>query len=156
MKIITKNKSAYLDYEIIDTYTAGVVLHGYEVKSIKGSHVNIKDAIVKRDEPTRHLKIRNMDIPLYERTSPLIVPGYQPKAPRDLLVTSKELAKIVAKTTKTGNSIIPLEIQVNTRGKIVILIAVAARRKKVEKKQYIKEKEMQREMDRTIKAMRRS
>lgn len=154
MKLITKNKAAYLDYEIIDTYTAGIVLLWHEVKSIKGSHVNIKDAIVRWDEATRHLTIRNMDIPLYERTSPLIVPWYQAKKPRDLLLTIKEITKIVAKTTKTGNSIIPLSVQVNPRGKVVIEIAVAARRRKVEKKQYIKEKEMQREMDRTIKAMR--
>jgi SsrA-binding protein len=70
-------------------------------------------------------------------------------------VNAKELTKIVAKTTKTGNSIVPLEIHVNPKGKIKILIGVGARRRNVEKKQIIKEKDQQRQMDKEIKAMRR-
>jgi SsrA-binding protein len=149
MKLITKNKAAYLDYDILDTYEVGIVLLWHEVKSIKWSHVNIKDAIVVVEG--RALTLVNMDVPLYERTSPLIAPRYQAKGKRVLLVNKLELAKIVSKTTKTGLSIVPLELYTDKNGRIKLKIGVGKLRKKVEKKQVIKEREMKREMTKEMK-----
>ena len=77
MKIITKNKRAYFDYEIEKNYEAWIVLKGYEVKSVKTSHVNIQDSVVRIDN--HECWIYNMDIPLYEKTPNILVPNYQPK-----------------------------------------------------------------------------
>jgi SsrA-binding protein len=113
MRSITKNKSASFDYEIIDSYDAGIVLEGHEVKSCKTGKCNISDGIifVKNGK----LSITNMDIPLYERTSPKAVPHYEPRGTRNLLMNKKELAKIVSSTTKTGHRIIPLELRETSR-----------------------------------------
>lgn len=99
MKIITKNKRAYHDYTIDKEYETGIMLHGHEVKALKSGRVNISDAhaIVLGNE----LWILHMDIPLYEKTSPHLVPGYDPKRRRKLLVHAKELVKIALATANT-------------------------------------------------------
>lgn len=149
MKLITKNKAAYSDYEILDTYTVGVVLLWHEVKSIKWSHVNIKDAIVLFVGGT--LVINNMDIPLYENTSPKIAGNYQAKWRRVLLANKAERAKIAAKTTKSWLAIVPLEVFIALNWRIKLKIGIGKLLRKVEKKQILKEKDIKREMDREMK-----
>lgn len=68
------------------------------MKSVKTSHVNIQDAVVRIDN--RECWLYNMDIPLYEKTSPVLVPYYQPKAKRKLLLNAREIAKIAAALDK--------------------------------------------------------
>jgi len=77
MKIVSTNKRAYHDYEIIEKREAGIILKGHEVKSIKDGKINIKDAIV-RVTPTQ-ATILNMDIPLYQKTSIRQIGNYQTK-----------------------------------------------------------------------------
>ncbi len=149
MKLITKNKAAYSDYEITDTYDVGIVLQWHEVKSIKTSHVNIKDAIVVF--AGKELIVNNMDVPLYGKTSIKLVPWYQAKWPRTLLVTKTERAKIASKTTKTGLAIVPLELFIRGNGRITLKIGIGKLLRKIEKKSIIKERDIKREMDREIK-----
>lgn len=111
--------------------------------------MQIKDAIVK--VIGQELWITNMDIPLYKKTNPDLAKGYDPKKMRKLLITKKELAKLVAKTTKTGLTIIPLKLYETVHRFLKIEIAVARLLKKVEKKQILKERDQEREMQRTIK-----
>jgi len=153
MKVITKNRHAYHDYQIDKEYEVWIILKWHEVKSIKASHVNIKDSIVRLDN--KELWIMNMDVPLYEKTSYALVPGYQPKGKRKLLVTKKELAKISSALDKSGTTIIPLEIFINKRGLIKIKIWVAKLMRKIEKKQVLKERDIKNQMDREIKTLRR-
>ncbi len=152
MKLISKNRHAYHDYQVEKEYEAWIILKWYEVKSIKTNHVNIKDAFVKVNN--KELRIMNMDVPLYEKTSHTLVPSYQPKWKRKLLVTKKELAKIAAALDKPGNIIIPLEIFVNKKWLIKLKIAVAKLMKKIEKKQILKEKDIKKQMDREMKTFR--
>jgi len=152
MKIISKNRHAYHDYQIDKEYEVGIILKWHEVKSIKTSHVNIKDSIIRLER--KELWINNMDIPLYEKTAHILVPGYQPKGKRKLLITKKELAKISAELDKSGTVIIPLEIYINNKNLIKIKIGVAKLMRKVEKKQVLKERDIKTEMDREIKRMR--
>lgn len=98
MKLITKNKRAYFDYQFEKDYQAGIVLAGHEVKSVKTSHINIQDAVVKLNK--QEVLLYNMDIPLYNKTSPILVPLYQAKAPRKLLLTKREISKIAAALDK--------------------------------------------------------
>lgn len=152
MKIISKNKRAYSDYTFEKDYEVWIVLKWHEVKSIKMSQVNIKDAIVRLEN--KELWIVGMDIPLYQKTSPILVVWYQPKWRRKLLVNKKELAKISALTDKSGNTIIPLEIYLNLKWLIKIKIWIWKLMRKVEKKQILKEKDIKKQMDRDIKSMR--
>ena len=154
MRVITKNKHVYSDYDIQQEFEAGIVLQWYEVKSVKTSNVNIKDAIVKIDFDSRELYITNMDIPLYAKTNPDSVPWYDPKGRRKLLVNKKELAKIVAATTKTGLTIVPLEIFENRWRLIKVKIGIGKLRRKVEKKQLIKERDTARLAEKEIKHLR--
>ncbi|MCX6824736.1 MAG: SsrA-binding protein SmpB [candidate division SR1 bacterium] len=149
MKLISKNKHAYHDYQIDKEYEVGIILKGHEVKSIKASHVNIKDSIIRLEH--KELWINNMDVPLYEKTSHLLVPGYLPKGKRKILITKKELAKISSALDKSGTTIIPLEIYLNKRGLIKIKIGVGKTLRKVEKKQILKEKDIDRQMKREMK-----
>lgn len=152
MKIISKNKRAYHDYVFEKDYEVWIILKWHEVKAIKMSQVNINDAIVRIDN--KELRIIGMDIPLYKKTSPMLVGGYQPKWRRKLLINKKELAKISAMTDKSGYTIIPLEIYINIRRLIKLKIWVGKLMRKVEKKQILKEKDIKKQMDRDIKWMR--
>jgi SsrA-binding protein len=148
MKVISRNKHAYHNYQIDKEYEVGIILKWHEVKSIKTSNVNIKDSIVRLDN--KELRVLNMDVPLYQKTSHNLVPWYQPKGKRKLLITKKELTKISAILDKSGNVIIPLKIFINKKGLIKLSIWVAKLMRKVEKKQILKEKDMKRQMDREI------
>ena len=152
MKIISKHRRAYSDYQIDKEYEVGIILKWHEVKSIKASHVNIKDSIVRLDN--KELWIINMDIPLYQKTSHALVPGYQPKGKRKLLITKRELSKIAAATDISWTIIIPLEIFINHQWRIKLKIATARLMRKIEKKQVLKDKDTKLQMDREIKNLR--
>ncbi|MFZ2151279.1 MAG: SsrA-binding protein [Candidatus Absconditicoccaceae bacterium] len=152
MKVITKNRYAYHDYSFDKEYDVGIILKGHEVKSIKGSHVNIKDSIIRMDN--KELWIVNMDVPLYEKTSLSQIGGYVAKGKRKLLITKKELAKVSAMLDKSGNTAIPLEVYLDKRGLVKLKIGIGKLMRKIEKKQILKEKDIKKQMDRDIKNLR--
>ena len=98
MKILAKNKRAYFDYDIEQTYDAGLVLSWHEVKACKMDHCTITEWIIRYDEKQRSLLLINMDIPLYSKTQQSLVPGYIPKHPRQLLLNQREITRLVAST----------------------------------------------------------
>jgi len=149
MKLITKNKRAYHDYSFDKEYDVGIVLRWHEVKSIKGSHVNIQDSFVRIEE--RWMRIIGMDVPLYEKTSHALVPGYQPKGRRKLLITMKEMGKISAMMNKSWTVIIPVEVFISKTGLVKLKIWVGKLMRKVEKKQILKGKDVKRQMDKEMK-----
>jgi SsrA-binding protein len=149
MRSITKNKQALFDYEILDRYECGIVLSGMETKACKMMRTNIHDAIITIRNGS--LIISNMEIPLYERASPHLYHHYDPRGNRTLLARKPELSKILSATLKTGNRIIPLELRESKRGWIKLTIAIAKLKKKVDKKNLLKEKAQIRDMDRQIK-----
>lgn len=152
MKVITKNRAAFHDYAIEKEYEAWLVLQWCEVKSIKTSYVNIKDSIVRLEN--KELWIVGMDIPLYKKTSYALVPGYQPKGKRKILVNKKELAKISSALDVSWTVLLPLELFLTNHGRIKIKLWIARLMRKVEKKQILKEKDVKRQMDREIKGMK--
>lgn len=151
MKIISKNKRAYHDYSFEKDYETWIILKWHEVKSIKAWQVNIKDSIIRIEN--KWLRIIWMDVPLYQKTSPILVVGYQQKGRRKLLVNARELAKISAMMDKSGSIIIPLEIYLNKKWLIKLKIWVWKLMRKIEKKQILKEKDIKKQMDRDIKSM---
>lgn len=144
MRIISKNKYALLNYEIEERYEAWIILNWFETKSIKTWNINIKEAIVKVYW-NWEIYITNMNIPLYSKTSIKMVPWYDPKKTRKLLLHKKEIQKLWERTNKTWLTIIPLSIYETKKRLIKIEIGLWKLRKKVEKKQIIKEREINRQ-----------
>lgn len=144
MKVVTKNKRAYFDYEFSADYTAGIILAWHEVKSIKTSHVNIQDTVVSLQK--WEIFILWMDIPLYSKTSPALAPHYQPKQKRKLLLNKKELSKIAAQLDKPWMTAIALEVIITDRWFIKVKIWLWRLKKKIEKKQILKERSQEKEM----------
>jgi SsrA-binding protein len=87
-----------------------------------------------------------MDIPLYNKTSPILVPHYQAKHKRKLLITKRELSKIAAQMDKPGMIALALEVLIARGGFIKVKIGVGKLRKKIEKKQILKERSIEKEM----------
>jgi SsrA-binding protein len=154
MKLITKNKFAYLDYDIQQTFDAWIILKWHEVKSIRHWNVNIKDAMVKLQNS--EIFILNLDIPLYEKTAPQTVPWYEQKWARKLLLNKKEIIRLAERTTKTWLVIIPLEVYMTKERFVKIKIWLWKLRKKIEKKQILKERDIDKEAKRDIKNLKYS
>jgi SsrA-binding protein len=147
VKIILENKKARSNYEIIETYEAGIELKGSEVKSVKQGKVSFKDSfiIAKKSE----LYILNLHISPYEHSS---YDRLDPQRTRKLLLHRKEIDRIIGKSKEKGLTIIPLKIY-QKRHLIKLEIALAKGLKKYEKKQKIKERIIDREMKRELKRL---
>ncbi len=148
IKVILENKKAKANYEIIETYEAGIELKGSEVKSIKMGNVSFKDSFIipKRGE----LYIINMFIAPYEFST---YDRLDPQRPRKLLLHRREIDRIIGKSKERGLTIIPLKIYQKNH-LIKLEIALAKGLKKYEKKEKIKERIIEREIKRELKKMK--
>lgn len=149
MKIITKNRKLAFDYEISETRSVGIVLAWHEVKSCKTWHINISNAFCKIKN--QELYIHNMDIPLYDKTNVKIVPWYDPFHNRKLLMTKREIAKIYTLTDKTAMNLFPVDIYIDSRWIIKLTIWLCKIRRKVDKKELIKDRDVTRQIRQDIK-----
>lgn len=147
MKVVATNKKGYSNYDIIETIEAGISLLGNEVKSLRMGMVNIKDsyAIVRNGE----IFLINLHISPYPYSSPFI--RYDPERERKLLLHRDEIRKLYGKVKERGLTLIPLEIYFNDKGKVKVKLALARGRKKWEKKEVIKEREIKKEIGRELK-----
>lgn len=152
MLVLFKNNAAYFDYEITHKRDAGIVLLWHEVKSCKLRHGSINEAIVRF--VWKQLMLINMQISLYEKTSSALASWYNPKRPRILLLKKNELAKIAAMTKKTWLSIVLLEIYVDKNHRIKAKIGIGKLRKKIEKKQILKERDIDKEAKKEMKELK--
>ncbi len=143
---IVNRKATHL-YFFEQTFEAGIVLTGTEVKSIKSGKANLSDAYCAFDHG--ELWIRNMHISEYE--SGLTV--HDPKRPRKLLLGKAELKKLERKVNEKGNTIIPYKVYLSERGMIKIEIALATGKKSFDKRESIKERDQKRELDRNFKKL---
>ena len=142
-KININNRKATFEYTILDKYTSGIMLLGTEIKSIRNNQVNISDAycIFIKDE----LFIKDMHISEYNNASFI---NHEPKRNRKLLLNRKELNKISKKVKEKGNSIIPLRLFINDKGRAKVEIALAKGKKIFDKRESIKEKDQKRDIER--------
>ena len=138
-----KNKKASYEYEFTRKFVAGIMLVGTEIKSIRNNQVNISDAycVFIQDE----LFIKDMHISEYNNASFI---NHEPKRNRKLLLNRKELNKISKKVKEKGNSIIPLRLFINDKGRAKIEIALAKGKKLFDKRESIKEKDQKRDVER--------
>ena len=141
--IITTNKRAYFDYNILEAYEAGIELKGFEVKSIKTGRINLAGAYaIIRDNQAWLI---NADIPAYQpKNAPI---DYDSKRTRRLLLKKSEIKNLIGSIAKKGLTLMPLKVYTKNR-KVKIEIGLGKSRKKKDKRELIKKREAKREMRR--------
>ena len=145
-KIIIKNKKASFNYELTDFFTAGIVLTGTEIKSIRLGKASLVDSfclIEKGELWVKGIQISEYFFGTYN--------NHIPRRDRKLLLTKKELHKISRLTKETGFTIVPTKMFINEKGLAKLDIAVAKGKKAWDKRESLKEREDKREMDRQFK-----
>lgn len=141
-----RNKRARFEYHIEDTYVAGMVLGGTEIKSIRNGKASILEAYCVVDNG--EVFIRNMHISPYENGS---FYNHKPRTDRKLLLTAKEIRKLEKFVQTKGNTIVPLRLFISEKGWAKLEIACAQGKKLHDKRQDLKEKDDKREMARIMK-----
>ncbi|MEO8795346.1 MAG: SsrA-binding protein SmpB [Daejeonella sp.] len=141
-----KNKKAYFEYSILDTYTAGIKLLGTEIKSIREGKADLNDAFCTFMD--KGLFVRNMQIAEYSHGSFYNHPA---KRDRQLLLHKKELSKLKSKIEEKGFTIIPLKIFTSERGFAKMEIGLAQGKKTFDKRETLKDRDAKMEMDRAMK-----
>jgi SsrA-binding protein len=144
-KITIKNRRASFDYEIIEDYTAGIVLTGTEIKSLRLGKASMVDCYCYFHN--HELFIRGLNISEYHWGT---YNNHQPKRDRKLLLNRRELSKLERITQDVGLTIVGLKLFINDRGLAKVVIGVGRGRKRYDKRDYIKDKDARREMDRAM------
>ncbi len=139
-----KNKKAKFEYEILDTYTAGIVLTGTEIKSIRDSKASISESFCEFND-RGELFVINMTIQEYVYGNYY---NHKPKAERKLLLNKRELKKLEKEVNVKGNSIIPLRLFVTEKGLAKLDIALGKGKKLFDKRDTIKDRDNKRDLDR--------
>ena len=142
--ISIRNKRARFDYEVIETFEAGLVLGGTEIKSISQSKARITESFCEFN-PKGELFIVNMHIDPYSHGS---FYNHKPTAERKLLLSKAELRKLYKEVTKDGLTIVPLKLYLNQKGWAKLQIALAKGKKNYDKREVIKDRENKRTLDR--------
>jgi len=142
-KVLSSNKKNYFNYEVIEKLEAGVVLYGYEVKSSKQGNLSIADSVIKFFNG--EVFIENVFISPYKWTSTSII-NYDATRKRKLLMHKYEINKLNTKVKEKGFAVIPLEVYIGNNGKIKFLVGLAKGRKLYNKKEYLKKKDIAREL----------
>lgn len=140
------NRKARFEYEILEELEAGMVLTGTEIKSLRSSKASIAESFCQIIN--NELYIINMMIDEYTLGT---FYNHQTRRERKLLVHKKELSKLERKLKDAGNTIIPLKLYINGKGKAKVLIALARGKKLFDKRESIKERDNKRNLDRILK-----
>ena len=149
-KINIRNKRATFDYEILEEWVAGVVLVGTEIKSIRAGKASMSDSFCYFDKG--ELWIRGVNIAEYDWGT---CNNHAPRRDRKLLLTARELEKLQRASQDRGLAIVGLRLFLNERGLAKIVIGLARGRKSYDKREYLKENDARREMDKAMKNYRR-
>lgn len=151
MSVLAKNKKAYFDYEILEKFEAGISLLGQEVKSIKTGRINLKGSyIVLKQSPNKErpeVFLIGANIPPYQLKN--IHSDYRPQRSRKLLLKKREINYLIGKAKQKGLTMIPLRVYTK-KGKIKIEFAIAKGKKKRDKREAIKKREIEREIKKTL------
>ena len=141
-KRISENRKARHDYEVLETFEAGLVLLGTEVKALRAGRVTWADSFAEFSGAELFLK--NVHIGAYDQAGPF---NHEPFRPRKLLLNKRELAHLSRRVEESGLTLVPLELYLK-EGRIKLTLALARGRKAHDKREALKEREAKREMDR--------
>ena len=144
-KVQINNRRASFDYEFLETYTAGIVLVGTEIKSIRAGKASLADAYCYFDT-LGQLYVRNLNISPYFWAS---WGAHEPKRDRKLLLNARELKHLRQAVKEKGLTIVAARLYIAENGYAKLLIALAKGKKVFDKRQSIKEKDIRREMERS-------
>lgn len=145
-QITIKNKRASFDYELLETFTAGLVLTGTEIKSIRLGKASLVDtfAIVENGE----VWVKNMYVAEYFFGT---YNNHAPRRDRKLLLNRKEIRRLQTAAKDRGFTLVPTRLFINERGLAKLILAIARGKKEYDKRQSIRERDDRREMDRMFK-----
>ena len=143
-KIQINNKRASFDYEFLETYEAGIVLIGTEIKSLRAGKASLSDAYCYFSNG--ELYVKGMNISTYFWASAWS--SHEPGRDRKLLLHSKELRSLANSVKQKGLTIVAVKLYINDEGMAKLLIALARGKKEFDKRATIKEKDIRREMER--------
>ena len=146
-KIYSTNKKARFDYEILETYDAGIKLFGHEVKSIKRGSVNLRGSFVTIRGGEAY--ITNTIIPAYQAGN--LTPNHEPERPLKLLLKKKEILGLQERLHNKGLTTVPLKLY-NSRGLVKVEIGLVRGKKKYDKRDVIKKREADRKIRRSLKS----
>ncbi|MCX6004467.1 MAG: SsrA-binding protein SmpB [Chloroflexi bacterium] len=144
-KTITVNKNAYHDYHILESYEAGIVLKGSEIKSIRAGRVNIRDAYARSDNG--ELWLHNSHIAAYQAASH---DTHQPDRRRKLLMHHKQIAELAAQTDQKGLTLVPLRLYIKN-GVAKLELGLGRGKRQFDKRAVIAKRETEREVERAMK-----
>ena len=143
-KVIVSNRKARHDYSILDTYEAGLVLVGTEVKSLREGRASLVDAFATVDDG--EVWLRNVHIPEYTQGT---WTNHTPRRTRKLLLHRREIEKLIGKTKESGLSLVPLSMYFKD-GKVKVEIGLARGKKTYDKRQTLIERQGKREAERAM------
>ncbi|MGP4061349.1 SsrA-binding protein SmpB [Halobacillus litoralis] len=144
-KAIAQNKKARHDFTIEETFEAGIVLQGTEIKSIRNGRINLKDSFARINKGEVYL--HNMHISPYEQGN---IFNHEPTRARKLLLHRKQINQLIGQTQQKGYSLVPLKVYIKN-GVAKVLIGLGKGKKKYDKREDLKQKQQKREIDRAIK-----
>ncbi|XWN33296.1 MAG: SsrA-binding protein SmpB [Devosia sp.] len=144
-RAVAENRKARFNYEILDTFEAGIQLHGTEVKSLREGRSNIADSYA--GESGGELWLYNVYIPEYQQASRF---NHETKRPRKLLMHRRELNKLIGAVQQEGLTIVPLRMYFNARGIAKVLIGLARGKKNHDKRETEKKRDWQRDKARLL------
>ncbi len=149
MGVLSDNKQAFFDYEILEKFEAGLVLFGWEVKSIKLGRASLRGSFVffKKNNPY----LTNANVPAYQIAN--TPKDYNSIRSRKILLTKKEIKYLSSAVHEQGLTLIPLKLYTKD-DKIKVELALAKGKKKFDKRESIKKKDVKREIDRVMKKAR--
>lgn len=148
-KLITSNRKARHDYSVLDTYEAGIVLHGTEVKSLRAGKVSLVDAFATVDDG--EVWLRGLYIPEYEQGT---WTNHEPRRVRKLLLHRDEIVRLIGKTREGGLTLVPLAMYFSD-GKVKVELALARGRRSYDKRQNLAKRDAQREIERAAGRVRK-
>ena len=144
------NRKAFHDYNILETYEAGISLKGYEVKSLRSGLANLRDSYARIGK--NEIMLYNMHISPYARSD---ARGINPLRVRKLLLHRREITRLMGKVFEKGLTLVPLEIYFK-RGNAKLTLALAKGKKSYDKKEAIKKKDIERETGRILRGLKRT
>lgn len=141
-KVVIKNKRATFDYEILDTYTAGIVLYGTEIKSLRAGKASLVETYCINHNG--EIWVKNMYIGEYFYGT---YNNHEPRRDRKLLLNKREIRTLSSEIKNTGITLIPTRLFINDKGLAKLVIGLAKGKKQYDKRASLKEKDQKREMD---------
>ena len=145
MKILAENNKISFDYQILENFEAGIVLYGFEVKAIKTGHVSLKGSyvVIKNNE----VYLLNAFVPPYQQAN--APADYDPQRSRKLLLNKKEIRSLIGKSRVKGLTLVPVRLYTK-KSKIKLEFGIAKGKRKIDKREIIKKRDVEREIGRKI------